>query len=113
MIIVILLGVIVGGAIFGITRLRHGTPKPSDWAMSVPRSLMDDKTFVIVTKTRAEWERLGHKGLRYKNPESGEYTVADIIPCASCEEHIPAPPDMSKETMETYMCPKCGGRACP
>lgn len=78
-IIMILLGIIVGGAIFGITRLWRGTPEAPDWLMAESMSLIDDKTLKIVTKTRAEWEKLGRKGSRYKNPETGEYTMAPIL----------------------------------
>ena len=80
---------------------------PPDWYQQQAVEKMDMKTYAAMTKTRAEWMRLGQENGRYRNPETGEHEMVDAVVCASCGKKIPLPPgsDMG------YKCPLCGKAA--
>ena len=108
--IVVLVAVAVGAAVYGILRIHRGPPPRPDWMMSEPMTLIDAKTYATTTKPRQEWEKLGRKGQnRYKNPETGEYTMSPVMQCGACGQQIPVPENLkSLLDMEAYICPKCG-----
>ena len=87
---------------------------------------IDARSGKIFTKTMGEWEKLdySHMGYVWKNPETGEFTVVNIITCPHCGERIPDRLRTVKEIMDpaamepqaqvaaaqAYTCPKCGGK---
>ena len=95
---------------------------------SVKVDKIDNKTYEVISETASDWsgkyapDSSGH----CKNPKTGEYTMCNIITCASCGEKIPAPdfpPITAKggarmqalaeeqQIMRDYKCPKCGKNA--
>jgi len=108
--VVILFALALAAVGFGITRLRGRAAKRPDWMMSEPMTLIDEKTFATMTKPRLEWERLGRQGQnRYKNPDTGDYTMSPIIECGACRQQIPLPANLkSLDEMDAYLCPRCG-----
>jgi cytochrome c-type biogenesis protein CcmH/NrfF len=125
----LLVAVIIAVAVFGAKRMGIGGLKPPPEVLAVPRELMDSKTLELVTMSTGDWEKLGHKGTRYKNPKTGEYTMAVPAPCWSCGKLIPGPDlqpivpgdpqaDLEysaklEEITKTYRCPICGNLALP
>lgn len=104
--------VIIGGVAVGVTKMLNRPPKPPTWLLDEPMSLIDEKTLVIVSKPRGAWGERQGQLTRYKNPETGEYTMAPIILCFACEQEVPMPADLSKEdALSSYVCPKCSKKA--
>jgi len=113
---VVLLAVIVGAVVYVVKRLR---PKMPSWVLDTPVEKIDCKTFELITRTYGEWKKLGQKDGRYKNPNSGAYTMVEPTRCDSCGEVIPMPhfPEpvegqdvtaMREEILWNYKCPRCG-----
>jgi predicted RNA-binding Zn-ribbon protein involved in translation (DUF1610 family) len=111
--------------------LRIGGPTPPEWVLRQPAEKIDETSFKLITKTLGEWERLGRRKGKYKNPETGEYTMVDVMVCAACGQKIPLPvvPGIAlpkrgdasghpsshlgaiQEILRNYKCPKCGALA--
>ena len=84
--------------------------------------MIDEGTNETMTKTRREWEELGRREGKYKNPDTGEFTMLAAMVCPACLKKIPVPvpPHGEKPTREEmiafdqvlreYACPKCGAR---
>ena len=87
----------------------------------------------LMTLPRNQWDKLGEKLGRFKNPKTGQYTMAEAVKCPHCREKIPMPqlpdaPKLSAEDIKAkrmppgfaeyqaelkdiwgkYKCPKCG-----
>jgi len=104
--------VVIGGVVLGVTKMLRRPPKPPSWLMDEPLRLMDEKTLVVTSKPLGAWGERQGKLTRYKNPDTGEYTMALIIQCFACQQDIPMPADLSKEdALSSYICPKCGKHA--
>jgi rRNA maturation protein Nop10 len=86
-----------------------------------PQEKIDQKSLKLITKTMGEWESLGEKNGKYKNPEMGEYTMMVPMVCQTCGEKIPLPEIAAPRPGEapgaggdphaqrrSYKCPKCG-----
>lgn len=104
--------VIVAALVLVIKKQSGDTPPP--WVMEQPQEKIDIKTNAVMTKTLGEWEKLGQKDTKYKNPDTGEYTMVSPMTCAACQAVIPSissPADMELEQMEKWQaqqkCPKC------
>ena len=124
--VVVLLVVIVGaaGLILKHTADRDAPPSP---VMKQPIELIDAETGEFLTRSLQEWKDDGMQENRYKNPKTGEYTMAEPIKCFSCGEVVPMPvlpsvdpnttppedmPRLSDEREKKKAeakCPKCGG----
>jgi len=124
--VVVLLVVIVGavGLILKNTKDRNAPPTP---IMKQPIELIDAETGELMTRSLQEWKDGGMQENRYKNPNTGKYTMAEPIKCYSCSEVIPMPllpnvdpnttppedmPRLSDERTakkNAARCPKCGG----
>ena len=119
---VILLVVAIAAVVFAIRRSFHfGPAEAPQWAGQTPMEKIDQKIFQLMTKPLKEWQRLGQKDGKYKNPETSTYTMVDAIVCEACGEKIPiadlpkydpdAGPESRRvrmEAMQNYRCPKCG-----
>jgi DNA-directed RNA polymerase subunit RPC12/RpoP len=135
-VVVALVVVIVIAAVLTAKRARStGAPAANATSTALAGQkvdMIDKNTFEIFTETAVDWhtkyapDASGY----YRNPKTGEYTVASIIKCASCGQLIPAPvfahegrttrmttEDRLKEMQEeaeirrNYKCPKCGKNA--
>lgn len=122
----VLIVIIVGAVFLAIRRSGSGPDNPPDWYLDQPVEKMDSESLEVITKTRGEWERLGRQADgKFKNPNTGAYTMVAPMTCASCGEKIPGaavPPPPRNPTMEEEMayrrtledamrdhrCPKCG-----
>lgn len=120
-----LVAIIILSVYFGIIS-RLGPSKPPDWVSEQPFELIDTKTGELMTRTLGEWESSGTKDGKYKNPDTGEFTIVFPIVCESCKQKVVGPPGMpvadpnmggkayaeaQKKAMELkleYTCPRCG-----
>ena len=132
--IVILVVVIVGAVVF-LVRKYSGEPERPEWLDTEAVQRIDVESQELVTKTVGEWEKLGHRDQKYKNPSTDKYTMVVPISCSSCGETIPPPevpvfepppggpntPDaieavakssrLIQEIRSSYKCPNCGDPA--
>ena len=86
--------------------LRPGIPKAPDWYSQLPVEKIDESSYKLISKTAAEWQRLGEQNGKFKNPETGAYTMVHAIWCQGCKAKIPIPEGAYDRV--TYKCPKCG-----
>lgn len=87
----ILLLVAVFAVVYGIRKSDIGGPKQPKWYRDRPVEKIDKETMQVMTKPWSEWEDLGHKNRRYKNPETGKYTMVPIIPNPVTGKPAPVP----------------------
>ena len=136
--IVVLLAIIAAVVVFGIKKSNIGGPKPPQWVLDQEVEKIDAESLELVTRTLGEWQKLGSKDGKYKNPDTGKYTMVSRMDCAACGAKIPMPEfpmfetapgdvepgsmDMEKRArsmeeeariMSEYICPVCGERAFP
>jgi len=125
--IVGLVALIVLAVYFGIIRrLDLRGPMPPGDILAQTIELIDTETGELVSLTMGEWEELPKRGLLYKNPNSGDYTLYPPITCAACGEKVVPPPEAilsvtaspadrakADEAMANYICPKCGKPVLP
>jgi len=111
--IVVLIAVIIGAVALGIKMsTKGGNPPQSVLGKSEER--IDSETLEIFTKTYAEWQKLGHKDGKYKNPKTGAYTLHMVTICPHCKEKIPQmnlplhPTPEESDKFYGYRCPRCG-----
>jgi hypothetical protein len=112
--------VVIAGAIVFIVKAQWGEQPVPERIKSQETRKIDVKTHQIMIKPLIEWNRLGQKGARYKNPETGEFTMATAIKCWSCREWIPSmpaggggPPKVAgvlEQVQAGYVCPLCKER---
>jgi hypothetical protein len=139
--IVLLIAVIAAAAVVAAIRVQSELKGPP-LLLDQKFDKIDMKSFEIVSETLRDWntkytpDASGH----YKNPKTGQYTMVDVMKCASCGQLIPVPdmplelrsnPELVKargrgmreaalammaarEKFErNYKCPKCGRNAYP
>jgi len=114
--IVSALAVAVAAVAFAAMRIfGSGDTAPPDRVTGVKVTKIDEKSLEVITLTEGEWMKLGQKNQRYKNPETGTYSMVSAVACPLCGELIPAPiyprGMTSEERMEferNRTCPKCG-----
>jgi len=101
---------------------RTSGRKPPKSYMTMPVEKIDQKSLKLITKSMAEWEKLGQKNGKYKNPETGEYTMVEACRCQACGQKIPMPEKVSsepgavepgEERIEKFRCPRCGAMTAP
>ena len=127
--VVVLLAIIAAAGVFSIKKSNIGGPKMPQWLLDQEIERIDAESLELVTRTRGEWQKLGPKDGKYKNPNSGKYTMVSPIDCTACGAKIPVPEgvdvdpgsiDMEKRErsmeeeariMSEYICPVCGERA--
>ena len=102
-VVVVVLIVVIAAALIFLARKSGmgGGVKPGVAVTGQMLERIDANTGELVTKTLAEWEKLGQKDGKYKNPKSGEYTMVNAMVCKACRQTIPVLGVMSP-------CPKCG-----
>lgn len=124
----VLLGLVVGRS-RGILRFSHavsnrlnglfhrrGSGRVPQWVLDQPLEKIDINTGAVMTRKLGEWMRLGEKNGMYKNPSSGQYTMAAPITCAACGATIPrllppasvVTPQQAFAWEQQLTCPKCG-----
>ena len=107
--------VVIVVAVVWTIRTQVRKAAPPKWVMNMPTEKINVQTFATITKTYGEWKSLGKKDGLYKDPDSGEYVMADVITCASCGENIPEPVVPEDKApgpiFAKYKCPKCGKKA--
>ena len=127
-VVAVVLALIIVGAIILIVKTARGsrTVKLPPQIRDKQVERMDEKTFQIVSRSLGEWNKIERKNGRYKNPETGEYNMVEIVTCQSCGERVPSPfsfpiddPSKLGRMMAAHTCAKCGkpvvvvGRAQP
>ena len=127
LVIVLLLTLIIASGIFCVKRLNIGRAKPPQWVLDQPGVRIDAETLDLITKSCGEWEDLGCKNGKYKNPNTSKYTMVGTILCAHCGELVPdiqmppmlkgdkMDPEAAREreaafmqTIAEHKCPFCG-----
>ncbi len=136
--IAVLLAVIAAAAVFAVKRIQSERKTPvMFWEWKSQK--IDMNSLEVFTETARDWttQYAPDASGRYKNPRTGEYTMVQAMPCASCGQLIPVPqlpagleptklgrgsgrPDRAammaqmKAVMEierAYKCPRCGKNA--
>lgn len=88
----VLLLLVIGVAVaFGVRKTRLGGSNPTKWVLQQQVQRIDGETLELLAQTVGEWEKLGHKDGKYKNPTAGKYSMVDPMTCAACGETIPTP----------------------
>ena len=117
---VALITVLVAISLLGITlaivkTFRLGGGKPPDRVTGVVVKKIDEKSLEVFNLTEAEWMDLGQKDQRYKNPQTGEYTVVTALVCAGCGKDMPsliyprgADAAVRQQFDDNWVCPHCG-----
>jgi predicted RNA-binding Zn-ribbon protein involved in translation (DUF1610 family) len=120
---VVLLAVIIAAVVLTVRRSTVGDKTP-DAIMNRQIQRIDYKTSEIISESFHDWLfKYGvdeHTG-RFKSPKTGEFSMVDIVKCASCGKLIPVPyasmddkkdhPDLYRSLQEAYLCPLCGKHA--
>jgi len=122
-VIVILLVVIIGAAIYGIKKLSGRVVVPEE-VRGRPVEMIDSETLEIITLSNGEWTALGKKDGAYKNPNTGTYTMVPPGICGACGEKIPFPRvpgigsadpavrmaarEQAMKMLKEHKCPRCG-----
>ena len=120
---IVLIVVAVVVVVTGIKGARRGEVPPPDRYLKQLVARIDSESFELITKSRREWRKVkAKKGDVWKNPDTGKYTIVDLIVCVECGEKIPGPLQMvhmkylkdaeAKRKFlaerDSYKCPKCG-----
>ena len=124
---VIAIAIIVVAIIFTVR--RAGGPdidRPAELTGKMVEKI-DAMSGELITETAGEWEKLdyNHMGRVWENPDTGEYTVVELIVCPHCGTKIPGrlesleeimdpatmEPEARVEADQAYACPNCG--ECP
>jgi len=129
LILVVLVVVVIAALVYVAKQTGIlGGPKPSATVMGRRQKKISRDTLEIVELTRGEWDDLGHKDGKYKNPKTGNYDMVTPMTCPACGALVPPPdiPSVPKdkaertkekwdeleakriEIMRNYRCPKCG-----
>ena len=128
LVVAVVLALLIVGAIMLVvkTTRRSRTAEMPDRVSGKQVERIDEKSFQIVSRSLEEWNKIDRKDGRYKNPETGEYNMVEIVTCQSCGERVPSPfsfpiddPSKLGRMMAAHTCAKCGkpvvvvGRAQP
>ena len=113
---VVLVVIAVAALTFAVVRVfRLGGAEPPPRVTGVEVTKVDEKTLEVVTLTEGKWMGLGQKKGRYKNPETGTYTMCAAVTCPHCGEMIPVRMlETGHLTIEErmnlppWLCPRCG-----
>ena len=122
-IVVSLLVAVIAVAVAYMMKSNFAGPKAPPHIQGVGVERVDVNSAELITRSLSEWDDLGYRDGKYKNPNTGEYTMTVPIICRSCEAKIPpvnmAEPDETdkeasrayEEAKQAYRCPRCGGPA--
>ena len=110
--------VIIATAVI-IVRKTHllGGIEITDQVLNKPVEKVDTKTLEVMSLPLQQWVKLGgNEKWLYKNPKTGEFTMATPITCRNCGAKIPEPElpvDVAEAeaAMRKVTCAKCG--KCP
>jgi predicted RNA-binding Zn-ribbon protein involved in translation (DUF1610 family) len=135
--VALLIAVIAAAGAFAGLRVWNEIKGPSVGA-EFKFEKIDMKSLEIFSETGNDWTTIykADETGRFKNPKTGEYTMVNIMRCASCGQPIPMPelpaalmpqrepgkkinPRMGMQEIATamqnvlrdYKCPKCGKNA--
>lgn len=120
--------VLIGFSIFSLIRFytRDTTIKRPAWVIQraqerlrQPLEKIDLGALETMTLTRAEWDELGQLEGKFKNPNTGKYSMVPAIKCRACGATIPTAPGTyespvgagAAEELAKYKCPNCGKNA--
>jgi len=129
LVIVVLVVVVIAALVYVAKKTGMiGGPKQSKTVMGRREKKISRETLEVVELTKGEWNDLGQKDGKYKNPKTGKYDMVAPMTCPVCGALIP-PPDLPAvpknkaertkekwdeleakriEIMRNYKCPKCG-----
>lgn len=122
--VVVIVLVIIGSIWCGVWMMSRSRRAP-EWTNDIKYERIDENTLELMTLPAGQWESLGEKGKKYKNPDTGTFTMVPVMTCPSCAEKIPTPYIRPKDVprdpqglqaimqeeqdaMDRYVCPKCG-----
>jgi rRNA maturation protein Nop10 len=109
----VLIVVVIVAAVI-IVKRTTGKPAPPAQVMNQQVEKIDIKSLEVTTARLGAWGAPNESGL-WKNPKTGEYTMADAMKCAACGKPIPVPegtlPGMFPDPQTDYKCPRCGENA--
>ena len=88
---VVLLAVAVVLVVRFVKQSGLGGPKEPAWYLEQPTEKIDCDSLQLITKTWGEWKSLGQKDGKYKNPETGKYTMVPTTRDRTTGKKIPAP----------------------
>jgi rRNA maturation protein Nop10 len=120
-ILTVLIAVVIVAAVLTVKRTTSGPAVPA-WVMDQQVEKIDIKSLEVITARLGDWDGKyapDASGL-WKNPKTGEYTMAGVMKCAACGQLIPVPQQAAGKgtapgTMATpqtdYKCPRCGKNA--
>jgi len=121
--VVVIVLVIIGSIWCGVWMMSRSRRAP-EWTNDIKYERIDENTLELMTLPAGQWESLGEKGKKYKNPNTGTFTMVPVMTCPSCGEKIPVPylrpkqaprnpmelqalMKQEREAMANYVCPKC------
>lgn len=92
----------------------HDEGPPPDRGPNQPVEMMDMETYETMTLRLYQWQALGQKGGKYRNPNRGTYSMVARMTCAFCKKKIPGPAvdpallaDAQCKIRDAYLCPFC------
>jgi rRNA maturation protein Nop10 len=115
----VLIVVAIIAVVITVKRTTGGVQPPS-WVLDQQVEKMDIKSMEVLKASLRDWmgkyapDASGY----WKNPKTGQYTMANVITCSSCGARIPgvqmpkgATPEAAEKLQGEYKCPKCGKNA--
>lgn len=113
-----LVALIILATVLVVRGLKRAAPAiPAD-VIGQQIEKVDRETLELVTLPLGEWQNLGEKERRHKNPETGKYNMVNPMTCAACGKKIPPPeysgamsPEEVAKATSNYTCPRCGRSA--
>ena len=105
--IVVILILAAGVLIWGLKRSgAYGNAKMPDHLAQQPMEKIDETSLEVMEKPYTEWLKLGQENGKYKNPNTGKYTMVTVMTCRHCGAKIPEP--QTEADIMNFKCPKCG-----
>jgi len=80
---------VIAGAVILVVKKYTGAPTQPDRVLDREITKVDTVSGKLVTLKYREWQGLGAKDGKYKNPETQQFTMVDPIICAACHAKIP------------------------
>ena len=119
---VIVFAVLVVGALVISYGLRKAKGPPAETPKryaTIPMPKIDMETGEVITRELVEWQEIGmsEDGVRWKNPNTGKYTMRNPIECLTCGKPMKPPewkqiyftaPQLYMQEVAKLRCPNCG-----
>ena len=74
-VVAVLLVAVISVAFVYTFRSKFGRPKPPPHITGVPLERVDVNSAELITRSLGEWDDLGYRDGKYKNPNTGQYTT--------------------------------------